>query len=130
MSASLFVGWPLDTPSANGMLAYATDARSLREALWNVLMTNPGERLMRPAFGAGLGQWIGQPNSESTRQLIASSIAAAVGKWEQRVALGSVSVSTDPQDAARVIVTLSYTARGAPGAVPDQLSLALSLGSG
>ena len=130
MSASLFVGWPLDTPGANGVLSYATEARSLREALWNVLMTNPGERLMRPAFGAGLGQWIGQPNSESTRQLIASSIAAAVGKWEQRVALGSVGVVTDPQDPARVVVTLSYTARGVPGAVPDQLSLALSLGSG
>jgi uncharacterized protein len=130
MSASLFVGWPLATPNANGVFGYAAGPQSLREALWNVLMTEPGERLMRPAFGAGLGQWIGQPNTESTRQLIASSITAAVGKWEQRVALGSVSVATDPQDAARVVVTLSYTARGAAGAAPDQLSLSLSLGSG
>jgi len=82
MSASLFVGWPLDAPDPAGRLTYAQGAQCLREALWNVLMTNPGERVMRPSFGAGLNQWIGQPNTESTRRLIASSITAAVAKWE------------------------------------------------
>jgi Bacteriophage baseplate protein W len=128
MSASLFVGWPLDAPDSAGRLSYAENGRCLREALWNVLMTSPGERLMRPAFGAGLNQWIGQPNTESTRQLIASSVGAAIAKWENRVALRGVKVTADPDDAARVIITLSYTARGLPGAVPEQLSLALALG--
>jgi phage baseplate assembly protein W len=129
MSASLFVGWPLSGPDSTGHLAYSGDAQCLREALWNVLMTSPGERLMRPGFGAGLNQWIGQPNSESTRQLIASQITTAIGKWEQRVALGAVSVMPDPADAANVIVTLSYTARGLPNAAPELLTLTLNLGS-
>jgi Bacteriophage baseplate protein W len=128
MSGSLFVGWPLDAPGAAGRLDYAQDGACLREALWNVLMTDPGERLMRPTFGAGLSQWIGQPNTESTRQAIAASITAAVGKWEQRVALSGVSVAPDGADAARVNVTLTYTARGLPGAAPEQLTLALKLG--
>jgi len=130
MSASLFVGWPLDAPAPDGTLAYQTGSDCLREALWNVLMTNPGERLMRPAFGAGLNQWIGQPNTQSTRQLIASSITTAIGTWEQRVALGGVSVTADPNDAARVLITLTYTARGAVGAAPSQLTLSLPLGGG
>lgn len=129
MSASLFVGWPLDAPDATGRLAYAEDAECLREALWNVLMTSPGERLMRPSFGAGLNQWIGQPNTESTRQLIASSIAAAVAKWEARAALGGVSVTVDPDDATRVLVTLTYSARGSLAAARQQLTLTLMLGS-
>jgi phage baseplate assembly protein W len=128
MSGSLFVGWPLEAPDPGGRLDYATDAQCLRDALWNVLMTDPGERLMQPDFGAGLGQWIGQPNTESTRQLVASTINAAVAKWEQRVALSSVSVAADPNDAANVIITLSYTARGMPGAPPEQLTLTLNLG--
>ena len=78
MSASLFVGWPFEAPDSTGRLAYAADTQCLREALWNVLMTTPGERLMRPTFGAGLNQWVGKPNTESTRHLIASSITAAV----------------------------------------------------
>lgn len=130
MSASLFVGWPLDAPDPGGRFAYAEAAQCLREALWNVLLTSPGERLMRPAFGAGLNQWIGQPNTESTRQLITSSITAAVAKWEQRVALGNVSVVTSAADAASVVVTLTYTARGQVGAPPEQLSLTLTLGGG
>jgi phage baseplate assembly protein W len=128
MSGSLFVGWPLDVPDTTGRLSYVTDSQCLYEALWNVLMTDPGERLMQPDFGAGLGQWIGQPNTQSTRQLIASSINTAVARWEQRVALANVSVTADPDDAANVIVTLSYTAAGQPGAPPQTLSLTLNLG--
>ena len=128
MSGSLFVGWPLDVPDLHGNLDYATDSQCLREALWNVLVTNPGERLMRPSFGAGLNQWIGQPNTQSTRQLIASSITAAVGTWEQRVALSEVDVAVDPSDAAKVLVTLKYAARGSVAAPPELLSLTLSLG--
>jgi phage baseplate assembly protein W len=129
MSGSLFVGWPLSAPDSTGRLGYAGDAQCLREALWNVLMTSPGERLMRPGFGAGLKQWIGAPNTESTRQLITSQITTAIDKWEQRVALSAVSVAPDPVDAANVIVTLSYTARGLPAAAREQLTLTLTLGS-
>jgi phage baseplate assembly protein W len=130
MSGSLFVGWPLDVPHSGGSLDYSADSQCLREVLWNVLMTNPGERLMRPSFGAGLNQWIGQPNTQSTRQLIASSITTAIGTWEQRVALSDVDVAVDPNDAARVLITLSYAARGSVAAPPEQLTLTLTLGGG
>ena len=130
MSGSLFVGWPLDVPDSGGSLDYSADTQCLREALWNVLMTNPGERLMRQSFGAGLNQWIGQPNTQSTRQLIGSSITTAIGTWEQRVALSNVNVAVDPNDAARVLITLSYAARGSVAAPPEQLTLTLTLGGG
>jgi phage baseplate assembly protein W len=130
MSASLFVGWPLEAPDGGGRLDYAADSQCLREALWNVLMTSPGERLMRPSFGAGLNNWVGQPNTESTRQLIVSSVTAAVGKWEQRAVVTSVTAVPDTTDASSVVITLSYTARGQPGVAPAQLSLKLALGGG
>ena len=130
MSGSPFVGWPLDVPDQGGSLDYVTNSQCLREALWKVLMPHPGERLKRPSFGAGLNQWIGQPNTQSTRQLIASSITAAVGTWEQRVALSEVHVAVDPLDAAKVLITLKYAARGSVAAPPEQLNLTLSLGGG
>jgi phage baseplate assembly protein W len=128
MSASLFTGWPLEAPDAGGHLGYAAGAQSLREALWNLLMTAPGERLMRPAFGAGLNQWAGQPNTETTRQLIAATITAAIGTWEQRVSLGGVAVTADPNNAACVMVVVTYTPRGMLAAPAQQLSLSLALG--
>ena len=128
MIGSLFVGWPLEAPDRTGRLAYAEDAQCLREALWNLLMTNPGERLMRPAFGAGLSQWIGHPNTQTTRQLIAAAIGAAIARWESRVAVSGIDVSTDPADPTRVVAPVFYTARGTPAAAPEVLSLSLQLG--
>jgi phage baseplate assembly protein W len=128
MSGTLLVGWPLTQPDAGGFFAYASGAESLHQSLWNILMTTPGERLMRPAFGAGLNQWVGQPNTETMRTLIASSITTAIGKWEQRVAVSNVSVAADSTDGSRVIITIAYAIRGAAGAPPESLSLALSLG--
>ncbi len=130
MSESLFVGWPLDAPDADGHFDYAAGADCLREALWTLLLTNPGERLMRPSFGAGLRQWIGQPNTQSTRQLIAASVTTAIGVWEQRISLGGVAVIADPADPAAVVITITYTARGATGAPPAQLTLSVPLGGG
>ena len=130
MSGSLFAGWPLGAPGPDGRLAFVQDADCLREALWNVLMTAPGERIMRPSFGAGLNQWIGQPNTETIRQLIATSIVAAIGKWEQRASVSSVAVTADPHDASRANIAISYTGAGRANAPPALLTFALSLGSG
>ena len=49
------IGWPLlPLPDANGALAWPDLARSVREQIQVLLSTQPGEQLMRPAFGAGL----------------------------------------------------------------------------
>jgi uncharacterized protein len=129
INAGLFVGWPLGAPGDNGRLDFSTGARALREALWNLLMTTPGERPMRPGFGAGLRQWIGQPNTETTRAMISSSITVAIGKWEQRAIVSSVTVAPAPDDPSSAIVTIAYTQAGASGAPPQILAFALALGS-
>jgi uncharacterized protein len=129
ISAGLFVGWPLGAPDAEGRLAFARGGDALQEALWNLLLTTPGERFMRPGFGAGLRQWIGQPNTETTRALIASSVTAAIAKWEQRAAVSGVTVTTAPDDPASVIVAVSYTQAGAVADAPQTLTLSLALGS-
>ena len=66
MSPSLFTGWPLDAPDAFGRLAFAEDGLCLREALWNLLMTSPGERLMRPAFGCKIWELMFESINAST----------------------------------------------------------------
>ena len=41
------------------------------------LLTRPGERLMRPEFGAGIRSFIHHPNNETTRALIADAAQEA-----------------------------------------------------
>ena len=129
INAGLFVGWPLGAPGDDGRLDFSVGAQALREALWNLLMTSPGERPMRPGFGAGLRQWIGRPNTETTRAMIASSIAVAIGKWEQRAVVSAVTVAPAPSDPTSVVITVAYAQAGAAGAPAQVLTLALALGS-
>ena len=129
MSAGLFVGWPLGAPDAGGRLAFSGGDDALREALWHLLMTSPGERPMRPAFGAGLRQWIGQPNTETTRAMMSSTIAAAIARWEQRATVLGVTVAAAPDDPSRVTIAIAYVRAGAPAGPQQILTLALALGS-
>ena len=124
------MGWPLGAPDAGGALNWSSGEDCLREALWNLLLTSPGERLMRPSFGAGLRDFLNQPNTESTRQLIADAITRAVTTWENRVTLLAVSVDPDPADAGSVLIDVSYSDRTVVGAPPSQLALTLALGGG
>lgn len=110
--------FPLAGPAA-GRLAFATGEASVRDALLSILLTRPGERLMRPAFGAGVQRFVHQPADESTRRLIADVVRAAVVRHEPRIALEGVDVEPDPADAATLRVTVRWRMRhdGGTGAL-------------
>lgn len=121
------LSFPLAGPDA-GRRPWSEGVQSVRETIWNILMTEPGERLMRPAFGAGLPGYLHQPNTESTRQIIADVARAAVVRNEPRVEVLDVAVRTDPRDPARVNFGLAFRLK-ATGA-EDRLDLSLTLAGG
>ena len=71
-------------------------------------MTELGERLRLQEFGGGLGQFLFEPNTVTTRHLLADRIAKAVTQWEPRVAVETVSVDPDPDDPQSAVATLTY----------------------
>lgn len=92
----------------NGRFNWARDSDSVRDVLWNILLTSPGERLMRPEFGAGLKQFIHQPNNETTRRLIADQAMKAIQQWEPRITLQDLRVDTSAQALNEVTLRLLY----------------------
>jgi len=122
-----FMTFSLDGVNADGRWPAADGEKSIREALWNILATRPGERLMRPEFGVGLERYVHQPNTSTTRELIADRITRAIGRWEPRIDLDGVDVVSDETAPTRARVTIRYRIRetGALG----ELALALELGA-
>ncbi|HGX93125.1 MAG TPA: hypothetical protein ENK35_07395 [Candidatus Tenderia sp.] len=101
--------WPLGgINSETGRYPYAEGDTSLRESMINILLTRPGERLMRPEFGAGLQNFIHQPNNVTTRQLIADSVNRALKRWEPRIVLESVNVMAEEHNLSEVIIEIHY----------------------
>jgi phage baseplate assembly protein W len=73
-----------------------------------ILMTDRGERPRLPEFGGGLGQFLFEPNSVSTRNLIQDRITKTLSRWEPRILIESVEVAQDPKDAQAAIATITY----------------------
>ena len=71
----------------DGRLYWSVGEQNVRESIRIILLTEPGERLMRETFGCGLRRFLFEPNTVTTRQLIKERITEAIGRWEPRVAL-------------------------------------------
>ncbi|QTF94232.1 GPW/gp25 family protein [Halomonas sp. BM-2019] len=116
------LSWPLGGIS-DGRYDWSQDERSVREVLLNILLTRPGERLMRPDFGAGLAGFVHQPNNETTRNLIAGVVRKAIARHEPRVVVEDVEVSPARGNVAEVHVRIRYRLRHSPLASELELSI-------
>lgn len=63
---------------------------------------------MLPEFGGGLRAFLFQPNTVTTHRLIREHITQALGRWEPRITVESVTVEADLTDAQKAIVTIAY----------------------
>ncbi len=129
MSAPLppVLSFPFGGVGNDGRLRWTRGNESVRETILNLLLTRPGERLMRPAFGAGLRRFVHQPNTETTRALIADATRRAIARWEPRVIVEEVRVLPDPERPAHVNLSIRYRLRSDRS--PGRLDLGLALGA-
>src|SRR5262245_12843603 len=106
------IGWPLlQLPDADGRMRYPTLEDSVSQMIEVILRTRPGEQLMRPDFGAGLDRFLQEPNTPDTRRRIRELVAAAIARWETRIALDRVEVTEVPARPAHVRVEIAYHLR-------------------
>ena len=112
---------------ADGHMAWSEGPQNIRESIQIILQTEVGERLMLRPFGAGLGQFLFEPNTTANRSLIQERVENALRLWEPRIRLRQVQVEADPKDPKQVIITLDYglVATGAG----ERLALTVNLGS-
>ncbi len=106
------IGWPLlPLPDADGTLNWPSLEQSVAQQIRVILQTRPGEQLMRPQWGAGLENFLHQPNTLATQRSIRDLITSSLGRWEPRILVDDVSVASVPNDATRVRVNISYRLR-------------------
>lgn len=111
----------------DGRVAWSEGEDNVRESIRLILLTELKERLRRPTFGGGLGEFLFEPNNAATRHSIAERITTVLAAWEQRIAIQSVDVQPDPTDTQAAIATINYKLVATQ--TPDQLSLSVALAS-
>lgn len=110
---------------AAGGIATVELGESLRQAIFLLLTTVPGERVMRPDYGCDLHQLVFSPNDETTAGLAIHYVRRAVEQFEPRAEIVRVDASANPDDPGRLDVTLDYRVRATQQ--DGQLAVSLNL---
>ena len=110
--AFLGVGWafPPDV-QVDGQIATVAFEEDIRQAIRIILGTNPGERVMRPDFGAGLNAFVFEPLNETTKQLVQTRVEEALIDWEPRIDVEEVRATIDAVERNKLVITISYRVR-------------------
>ncbi|QOC91442.1 GPW/gp25 family protein [Micromonospora craniellae] len=111
--------------TAAGGLAMTDGDETVRQALFLLLSTTPGERLMRPGYGSRLHRLVFAPNDDTTAGLAIHYVRAAVTRWEPRVDVLDVDAGPDPDDPWRLVIRLDYRIRAS--LTPGQLVFSVDL---
>ena len=111
-STFLGVGWQFAVDvDSQGRIATAQYEESIRQAIWIILATARGERVMRPDFGCGIHDLVFAVNSAGTAGRVASEVRQALLQWEPRINLIDVTAAADPSEANLLLIEIEYRVR-------------------
>jgi len=107
----LGVGWafPFQLDAAQAIQT-AQYEESVRQAVWIILGTAKGERVMRPDFGCGIYDLVFEVNSVSTAGKVAQEIRQALLLQEPRIDVGNVRVESEG-NGQKLLIYIEYQVR-------------------
>lgn len=99
-----------------------TDTDHLRQSVRDILLTPQGSRIARREYGSLLSVLIDQPQNPALRLQIMSAVYMALSRWEPRLTLDAITISTN-FDGSMVLDLTGQRTSGAP------VSLSVSTGA-
>jgi uncharacterized protein len=109
--AFLGIGWSYPVGARGGQASMAVYDEDVRQAIRIILLTNPGERIMRPTFGAGLNRFVFEPVNTTTMHAIRTRVEDALIDWESRIDVREVAVTADPNRRSTLLIDIHYRVR-------------------
>jgi hypothetical protein len=104
-------GWPFPVRPIGGHLNYVGGEEKIRQSIWIILSTAPGERQMRPTFGCGIHDLVFEPNTAALRGVVQERVREALSRWEPRIDVIQVRVETPPDARNHLLIRIDYRVR-------------------
>jgi phage baseplate assembly protein W len=111
--------------STKGGIDMVEDEASVRQAIFLLLSTMPGERVMRPDYGCDLHRLVFSPNDDTTAGLAIHYVRQAITRWEPRIDVLRLNATRRDVAPDFLDITLEYRVRATRGA--DRLTFPLNL---
>jgi len=105
-------GWAFPIAlSTDGSIRMTGGDDTIRDSIWAILSTAPGERVMRPDFGCGIEDHVFDVNDVGTAAQIATTVQDSLSRWEPRIDVLGVRATPDAADAHRLLLQIDYRVR-------------------
>lgn len=103
-------GWAFPVGVDGDRIATVAYDEDVRQAILIILGTDPGERVMRPDFGAGLNAFVFEPLTPATLEALRQRVRDALVDWEPRIDVESVTAAPVPAE-GKVLLDVAYRVR-------------------
>jgi phage baseplate assembly protein W len=97
--------------NVRGGVAMVEGEEAVRQSIFLLLSTVPGERVMRPAYGCHLHRLVFAPNDDTTAGLAIHYVRSALDRWEPRIEVVQLDASRSPEAPERLNLLLEYRLR-------------------
>jgi phage baseplate assembly protein W len=80
------------SPNVVGDVVPTSTSVAIKQSLFNILHTTPGDRQLNPDFGCNIKRFLFDPFDEDTARRIGNSIKSALTVYEKRIQIQSIRV--------------------------------------
>jgi phage baseplate assembly protein W len=93
-------------------LGLVEDHQAIRQSIYVIINTVPGERVMRPDFGCEIHSLIFSPANHQTAAIAERYVREALERWEPRITLMDIEVTPGASDRGEMFINLVYSLKG------------------
>lgn len=106
----LGTGWsfPPSFSVADGEAELVSDEQDIKESLFILLSTNPGENLLHPDYGCPLHSLVFDPMDGSLPVIIRDMVRTAILYFEPRIVVQDIIVTKNSDQDGRIDILLEY----------------------
>lgn len=87
------------------------DDADVRQAIYIIINTYPGERVMRPDFGCRIHELIFDPANDQTAAVAERFVRDALIRWEPRIEVEDVIVKPGATELGELLIHIQYSLR-------------------
>jgi phage baseplate assembly protein W len=105
-------GWSFPVGlNRENQIAMTSGEDNIRDSIWIILATAPGERVMRPDFGCGLHQLVFSVNDAATVGRVQREVRDALVSWEPRIDVLDIGVEVRGRNQEVLLINVHYRVR-------------------
>ena len=102
--------WPMAVDHTGG-IRLTEPIEDIERSMRIILLTAPGERIMRPKFGCRIWDLLFEPITPNLMGQVIEAVKEALAQWEPRVDVRNVVPSAEGRDGGLINVRIEYLVR-------------------